>query len=273
MESEARVKTPHSPVYQPASERERGERDKAGATRQKELPRVWSSDRDDLVATSTPPEYDSRTRITDRSNPNTTRRRKPQKSVDVMAGPEAEGLQNEFSPGNEDAFISATPKTYQSNSFNAAEGEGGEGGEEDGYRQGSIKNTSRVLNAAKYVFTRDSKSRSSNQKSSRSANTKLSAGPAIASIKKMLQNPAPRPPVSSNNNSFTKSFEEAPSVKTLSFMGSGGSGEPRSLLSEQQSAFKKQAKEILFGRSGRASGVFGGTPPPDERGNGPRTDN
>lgn len=273
MESETRVKTPHSPVYQPASERERGERadrEKGGAARQKELPRVWSSEGNDLLATSTPPEYDSRARITDRSNPNTTRRRKPQKSVDVMAGPETEGLTNEFSPGNDEAFIAATPKTYQSNSFNTGEGEGGEGDDPE-YRQGSIKNTSRVLNAAKYVFTRDSKSRSSNQnqKSSRSANTKLSAGPAIASIKKMLQNPIPRPPVSSNNNSFTKSFEEAPSVKTLSF---SGTGEPRSLLAEQHSAFKKQSKEILFSRLGKSGGGFGGTPP-EERGNGPRSDN
>ena len=294
MEAEAKAKTPNTPNYHPASEREKTDRDRQ-PPRTKELARVWSSERDDLLAQS-PAEYDSKLRMTDRSNPNTTRHRKPQKSVDVQAGPEGEPFQNDFDPVREEGFASSTPKTHQSNSFNAVDLDPADPQDDGDYRgPGSIKNPSRVLNAAKYIFTRDTKSRSNNQKSSRSANTKLSAGPAIASIKKFLQNSTSKTPGSSNN-SFTKSFEEAPSVKTLSFSGVGDSRdqrelreqreqrelrepreprEPRAPPSEQISAFKKPSKDFLFTRGTKTGGTFSGynLTPPEERGNAPRGDN
>lgn len=275
MESEQRVKTPHASNYNTVSERDKSDRDRDRhpQTRQKELPRVWSSDREELLANQSPSDYDSKSKGTDRSNPSTTRRRKPQKSVDVQAGPDNDAFNADYEPTKEDVYATSSPHAYLSNSLNTTEIDPPDADDIDYRNPASIKNTSRILNAAKYVFTREAKSRSNNTKSSRSANTKLSSGPAIASIKKFLQTSTTKPSGSSNN-SFTKSFEEAPSVKTLSF---SAVGDPRPLTSEQQSAFKKPTKDFSFTRGIKPGGTFSGyshtQTPPDERGNTSRGDN
>jgi len=273
MEAEARAKSPNLPSFQTVSERDKVDRDRQAGSRQKELPRVWSSERDDLLASQPISEYESKLKKTDRSNPSSTQRRKPQKSIDVQAGAEGDTFHNDFDPIKGEGYMSVPVSAYQSNSFNTTDLDHTDNPDDPDYRggQGSAKNTSRTLNAAKYVFTRDAKSRSNTNKSSRSANTKLSAGPAIASIKKFLQNSNTKTP-NSSNNSFTKSFEEAPSIKTLAFPGGG---DPRGPPSEQQAAFKKPSKDFLFTRSGKAGGPFSGYggSPPEERGNSSRGDN
>lgn len=208
----------------------------------------------------------------------TTRRRVPRVLDNLIAssGPSTndKGV-NELDHSAEEGSQALTPKMYQSNSFNIADGDHPEGGDDPDHRQGSMKGGARTLNAAKFIFNRDrdAKSKSTHQKTSKSANSKVSAGPALASVKKFLQSSFTKPSLPNSGASPNKTFDEGPTTKTLPFSSPGDLRQS----GEHWTVFKKPVKDLVFNRSGRAVGNSSGLgtqhSPPEERASSSRHDN
>lgn len=188
-------------------------------------------------------ESEERQRTAERANYLTKKKRVGRAGEAGLPFPGSERVQNDFDPSGAEGYASMTPKTHQSNSFNQPEAEADPGEESDLRAQGSMKGVSRVLNAAKFVF-RDAKSKSISQKTSRSANVKLTPGPASASVKKLLQGSLLRaaPTTPSPPNTLTKSFEDPPGAKPPQ------PGSAREQSGDQGLSFKKPGKDSLFSR-------------------------
>lgn len=265
-------------------DRERKDRDKPveKPPKSRELPKVWKQDAEDDSPSFRSCDPDTVPKSTDRSlnvmsalkesAAGSGSRRKPIKMIDALMGMQAYASTDrggiEFDFAADDRFVSATPKTFQSNSFNTPETDPADNPDEaDPRQQGSSRGGARVLNAAKYIFNRDreTKSRSNHQKTSRSANTKLGPGPAIASVKKFLQGSFSKPTPQVSSTTAAKSFDDGPTVKTLPFASPGDLRQS----GDQSGAFKKPTKDLLFNRSGRTVGNSSGLgqhySPPDER--------
>lgn len=266
-----------------ARERERGGQVEK-PSRSRDLPRVWQVEREEgpgaprpFDGDALPPKSADRSYNAGGQGKDATVRRKP-RAIDSLMNSAAPAMSkdpnHDLDQSSED-YMHSTPKMYQSNSFNIAEGEHLDTGDDQDHRQGSMKIGTRTLNAAKFIFNREreGKSKSNQQKASKSANSKLSSGPAIASVKKFLQSSftRPSPPVSVMSQS--KTFDEGPSTKTLPFAS------PADLRQsgEHWAVFKKPAKDLVFNRSGRTVGNSLGIPsqhsPPEERVNSSRHDN
>lgn len=161
------------------------------------------------------------------------------------------------SEAGDDNYSGLTPKAFQSNSFTTPELDQDPQDETEVFRQGSMKSATRVLNATKFIFNRETKSKSISQKTSRSANVKLTPGPANASIKKLLQNPPSKLLLSSTSTSTSATKNSDPGEPTFSkplILNASTASDSRAPADQTQAlSFRKPGREQLFSRSNKPS--------------------
>lgn len=186
------------------------------------------------------------------------RKRKSMQNNEDFGSLTGERYRRDSDPNDDNNFNGLTPKAFQSNSFTTPELESQDNQDDtEVLRQGSMKSATRMLNAAKFVFNRETKSKSISQKTSRSANVKLTPGPANASIKKLLQNPPSKLLLSSTSTSTSATKNSDSGEPTFSkplTLNASNASESRQLTDQPQAlSFRKPGREQLFSRVNKPS--------------------
>lgn len=122
-----------------------------------------------------------------------------------------------------------------------------ENADELDYRaNGSLKTPQRSLNTSKFVFKKESKSKSNISNTSRGLNSKPNTNQTFSGVRNLLQGSWKS--MQKNTHVPGKSFEENQTLRTVSF---SGVNEIKGTFNHQFGSFKKPVKDVSFSKNAK----------------------